>query len=64
MHINLPGADVPEVPLRVVLEVVGHGHPDGALAALDVVLEDNAGDRAAFTNSCAVAWGVQLYVKA
>ena len=36
-----------QVSLGVVLEVVGHGDPDGALPLLTVVLQDDAGDGAA-----------------
>lgn len=61
MHFNLPGADVSQVALGVVLQVVGDGHPDGALAALDVVLEYYAGYRTAFAHTGTVAWGYKCY---
>lgn len=59
MDLNLAGADVPEVSLRVVLQVVGHGHPDGTLAALDVVLEYYTRYRTALTHTRAVAYVIK-----
>ena len=37
----MSGADITEVALGVVLEVVGDRDPDGALSLLTVVLQDD-----------------------
>ena len=42
VDVDVSCADVPEVPLGVVLEVVRDGDPDGALPLLTVVLQDDA----------------------
>ena len=42
VNVDVSCADVPEVPLGVVLEVVRDGDPDGALPLLTVVLQDDA----------------------
>ena len=54
VNVDAPGPDVFQVSLGVVLEVVGHGHPDGLLAALQEVFVDEAGDGAAFADAGAV----------
>lgn len=51
MHFNLGSADISEVSLSVIFEIIGNGHPDGTFATLQVVLEDNAGDRTTFTHT-------------
>ena len=56
VHGDLAGADVAQVAIGVVLEVVGHGHPDGLLAAVQVVLVDETGDRAALADTGTVTW--------
>ena len=42
VDVDVSCADVAEVPLGVVLEVVRDGDPDGALPLLTVVLQDDA----------------------
>jgi len=56
MDVNSFCADVFEIALRVVLEVVGHRHPEGLLSALAKVLKDKAGNCSALTNTGTVAW--------
>jgi hypothetical protein len=56
MHLDPAGADVLQVPLGVVLEIVRDRYPDGALASFQVVLEDDAGDRATFADAGAVTY--------
>lgn len=51
MHVNFGGSNIPQVPLGVILEVVGDGHPNSSLATLQVVLEYDARDRTAFTHT-------------
>ena len=41
VDVDVAGADVAEVSLGVVLEVVGDRDPDGALSLLTVVLQDD-----------------------
>ena len=43
-----------EISLRIVLEIVGHGHPDGLLAPLKEVLQDEAGNGTTFANTSTV----------
>ena len=49
------GSDVLQVPLGVVLEVVGDRNPDGLFAALQEVLVNESGNRTAFADTSAVA---------
>ena len=49
------GSDVLQVPLGVVLEVVGDRNPDGLFAALQEVLVNESGNRSAFADTSAVA---------
>ncbi len=55
MNVDPLGSDVLEISLGVVLEVVGHRHPDGLLSALQEVLEDEAGDGTTFADTGTVA---------
>ena len=40
-HLNARVAYVRQVPLCVILEIVGHGDPEGSLPTLQVVLVDD-----------------------
>ena len=40
VYVDSFGSDIFEIPFGIVLEIVGHGHPDGLLAALKKILEN------------------------
>jgi len=55
MDIDARGSDVAEIPLGIVLEIIGHGYPQRLLAALQIVLVDDAGDCATLAHTSAIS---------
>ena len=55
VDVNALSPDVLQVPLGVVLEVVGDRNPDGAFPTLQVILENDSGNGTTFAHTRAVA---------
>ena len=54
-NLNTTCANVTEIPLRIILQIIGDTEPESLLASQQVVLVDDSGDGAALADAGAVA---------